>query len=208
MKTLYVLTLSAIAIFALGSLAFAQTNDAHRAKAAHGAALTHTTAAAQEGHAKAEVPLPKHGVAVFQASKGSSVKGVLQLEETDKGLHVWGEISGLTPGEHGFHIHEFGDLRSDDGMATGAHYSSTGHAHGDINAEKGHEGDFGNVVADDKGVAKIDLVANDVHLHFVLGRAFVVHADKDDLKTQPSGNSGARIGVALIGVAKGPEVKK
>ncbi len=205
MKTQYILAVSVSAFLAMGSITQAQhKKDAHATKTIR----AEITVPAQEAHAASEVPLPKNGVAVFQASKGSKVKGTLQLEETDKGLHVWGEISELTPGEHGFHIHEFGDLRSDDGMATGAHFSSTGNAHGDINTAKGHEGDFGNVLANDKGVAKVDLMANGVKLHYVLGRAFVVHADKDDLTTQPSGNSGARIGVALIGVAKAPEPKK
>lgn len=194
------IAMSISSIFALSGVAqdpHAKSRESHAASA-----VTHAGGASQE------VPAPTHGVAVMMASKGQKVSGVLQLQETDEGVHVWGEIKELTPGEHGFHIHEFGDLRSDDGTATGSHFSSPGHAHGDINTQKGHEGDFGNITADDKGVAKIDLVAHGMKLQNVLGRAFVVHAGKDDLMTQPSGNSGARIGVALIGVAKAPEPKK
>ncbi len=163
---------------------------------------------ASSGDDDKHIPLPKYGVAVFQASKGSEIKGTLNLAETPQGLHVWGEITGLAPGEHGFHIHEFGDARGDDGMATGGHFSSEGHEHADLKSENRHEGDFGNVVANDKGVAKVDVVSDGLKLHFVLGRAFVVHADKDDLATQPSGNAGKRIGVALIGVAKAPSAEK
>jgi Cu-Zn family superoxide dismutase len=214
MKYQYLLV--AVSAVAIGSTTWAQdkgpgerTHPAHAVPAQRilTPELAHETSSAG-AQDRAAMPVPAHGVAVFQASKGAEVKGVLQLADTKDGLRVWGEISGLSPGEHGFHIHEFGDLRSDDGMATGAHFSSTGHSHGDLNADKGHEGDFGNVVADDTGVAKIDVVSTGLRLHFVLGRAFVVHAGKDDLTTQPSGNSGARIGVALIGVAKAPEPKK
>jgi Cu-Zn family superoxide dismutase len=171
-------------------------------KPKHAPVADRTTIAAAE-HIE-QPDLPRHGVAVFQASKGSHVKGVLQLEQTEHGLRVWGEISGLTPGKHGFHIHEFGDLRSDDGTATGGHYGGKDQQHGDLNADKSHHGDFGNVTANDQGIAKIDLTSDGLHLHFILGRAFVVHADEDDLTSQPSGNAGARIGVALIGVAKAP----
>jgi superoxide dismutase, Cu-Zn family len=61
---------------------------------------------------------------------------------------------------------------------------------------------LGNIKADKSGVAKVNVKAEGLMLHFVIGRSLVVHADPDDLKTQPSGNSGARIGVGVIGVAE------
>jgi Cu-Zn family superoxide dismutase len=161
-----------------------------------------TETAHRDAEAGDDIATPKYAVAVFQATKGNEVKGTLMLQETEKGLHVWGEVSGLSPGDHGFHIHEFGDLRSDDGMATGSHFSAEGKSHGDLNHDKSHEGDFGNINAGSDGVAKVDLTSKGLKLHYVLGRAFVVHAKADDLTSQPAGNAGARIGVALIGVSK------
>ncbi len=219
MKTKFILG-TIVCFLSIGNLAFAQTNDKptptqEKTQTKHSGkpspAIAHASEAinAEKSHQDDKhIPLPKNAVAVFQASKGSEVKGMLNLAETEHGVRVWGEITGLSPGEHGFHIHEFGDVRGDDGMATGGHFSSEGHEHADLKSENRHEGDFGNVVANDKGVAKVDVISDGLKLHYVLGRAFVVHAGKDDLKTQPSGNAGARIGVALIGVAKAASAEK
>ena len=70
---------------------------------------------------------------------------------------------------------------------------------------KRHVGDLGNVKADESGKAVIDL--DDDQLSFegpncILGRGLVVHEKADDLKSQPSGNAGGRLAVAIIGVAK------
>jgi Cu-Zn family superoxide dismutase len=161
------------------------------------------TRAQEHGHG--DVDLPKEAVCVLAAMKDSGVKGTLLLRQQGKDVVITGEISGLKPGEHGFHIHEFGDLRAPDGTSAGPHFNPDGHDHGGPDAHKRHAGDLGNVTADKNGVAKVNVKAEGLMLHFVLGRALVVHADPDDLKSQPSGNAGARIGVGVIGLA---EVKK
>ena len=71
-----------------------------------------------------------------------------------------------------------------------------------------HAGDLGNITAGDDGVAKVDAKSKDLHLHFIIGRSIVVHADADDLKSQPAGNSGPRIAVGVIGVANTEPPKK
>jgi superoxide dismutase, Cu-Zn family len=166
--------------------------------------LTASIAHAQkEGHGEAEPP--KEAVCVLAAMKDSGVKGTLLLRQQGKDVVISGEVSGLKPGEHGFHIHEFGDLRAPDGMSTGPHFNPEGHDHGGPHSDKRHAGDLGNIKADKNGVAKVDTKAEGLMLHFVIGRSLVVHADPDDLKSQPAGNAGARIGVGVIGIA---EVKK
>ena len=68
-----------------------------------------------------------------------------------------------------------------------------------------HTGDLGNIEADNKGEVNANRSDNTVHLNgadCILGRGIVVHADPDDLKTQPTGNAGARLAVGAIGVAK------
>jgi Cu-Zn family superoxide dismutase len=100
----------------------------------------------------------------------SKVKGTIWFTKTSKGMHVHGEITGLTPGEHGFHVHEYG-VWNEDGMASGGHFNPTGAPHASHDSTKRHVGDMGNVKA-------------------------------DDLKSQPSGNAGGRLAVAIIGVAK------
>lgn len=162
-------------------------------------------AADPAAHAHGEAPPAKDAVCVIMPTEGHKATGALTLTQTEKGTHITGEISGIKPGEHGFHIHQFGDLRSTDGKAAGGHYNPHDEKHGGPHTAMHHEGDLGNIKANGEGVAMIDVVATDVHLHFIIGRSIVVHADADDLKTDPSGNSGARIGVGIIGVAAPPK---
>lgn len=146
------------------------------------------------------------GVAVLSPTKGYHVEGTLMLRQEDDMLHVTGEVTGLTPGEHGFHIHQFGDLRDPDGKAAGGHYNPTGERHGSPDSPLHHEGDLGNITADARGVAHVDKVVKGVELQSVLGRSFVVHAGVDDFTSQPSGNAGPRAAVGVIGIVN-PEYK-
>lgn len=164
-------------------------------------------AAEEHDHDHGDVEALKHGVCVLAPASGSKVQGKLTLVQHEGSLHLTGEVSGLTPGLHGFHIHEFGDLSSADGTAAGPHFNPEGHEHGGPDQAHRHAGDLGNIKADDQGVAKVDVKVEGLHLHFVLGRSLVVHANPDDLKSQPAGNAGPRIGVGVIGVAKAPEAK-
>lgn len=158
-----------------------------------------TQAAAHADEADHE--LPKHAVAVLIPTQGNQVRGVIMLTQQGDEVHITGKVTNLTPGEHGFHIHEFGDLRSADGTSAGGHYGPEGHQHGGPEDEQHHAGDLGNIRADQSGQATIDIRSKDLKVHFTLGRAVVVHADPDDFKSQPSGNAGARVAVGVIGVA-------
>jgi Cu-Zn family superoxide dismutase len=154
----------------------------------------------------------KSAIAVLQPTDGNpNVKGVIMFEDMGDHLHVWGEVSGLAPNStHGFHIHEFGDASARDGMSSGGHYNPEGaaHQHANIGEPMAHAGDLGNITADAGGIAKIDLRAKSISVakmkNPVIGRAVVVHANPDDLKSQPAGNAGPRIAVGVIGVKKNP----
>lgn len=151
------------------------------------------------GHSHASTDLPTLGVAVIVPTKGNKTRGSLRLMQKGENLVVTGKIRQLTPGEHGFHIHEFGDLRDmAEGKSAGGHFNPKGVQHG--GPGKGHVGDLGNVTADAEGVASVDITLEHTALHFVLGRCFVVHAGKDDLTSQPSGDAGPRVGLGLIGI--------
>lgn len=154
-----------------------------------------------ETGAKQAVQIPDDGIAVLRATKGNHVEGVIRLTQTTKGLRLSGEVRGLTPGKHGFHIHEYGDLRSADGKSAGAHYAPQGHKHGGPDSPEHHAGDLGNIAANDAGVAKVDILADDLKLHFVIGRSIVVHGGQDDLQSQPSGDAGPRVAYGVIGFA-------
>jgi len=153
-----------------------------------------------EDKLKHEVELPKYGICVLDATQGNNVEGVFALKETTDGVMLQGYVTGLTPGKHGFHIHEFGDLRAEDGTAAGGHFNPHGHEHAGPDAATKHVGDLGNIEANDEGIAKVEKVI-DSKLHFLLGRSLVVHAGEDDLKSQPSGDAGPRVAVGVIGIA-------
>ena len=134
----------------------------------------------------------------------STVKGTITFTKTEHGVHVKGEITGLTPGEHGFHVHEFG-VWNEDGMLSGGHFNPTKAPHASHSSPKRHVGDLGNIKADDSGKAVVDLEDSQITFEgptSIIGRGLVVHAKADDLKTQPSGDAGGRLAVGIIGIAK------
>jgi Cu-Zn family superoxide dismutase len=112
-------------------------------------------------------------------------------------------LEGLKPGgEHGFHIHEKGDCSSGDGMSTGGHFNPRGKPHGMYGDAERHAGDLPSLKADASGrvdqqftLTGISIGSGDAD---IVGRGLIVHAMPDDFKTQPTGNSGARIACAVI----------
>jgi Cu-Zn family superoxide dismutase len=160
---------------------------------------------AQKDHMMHKKAMTQRAIAVVTATKGNSVHGVVSFEEVTKGVHVVAQLTGLTPGKHGFHIHEFGDLSSDDGSSAGGHFNPSGMPHSMPTSEKRHAGDMGNVEADLNGNAHLDYIDPVMKLngaHSIIGHAVIVHEKEDDFKTQPTGNAGARIGQGVIGIAK------
>jgi Cu-Zn family superoxide dismutase len=163
-----------------------------------------THAVAQHDPAKTAPGAITKAVAVLFPTKGSDVKGRVTFTQNGRSIQVHAEISGLSPGDHGFHVHEFG-VWSDDGMASGGHFNPTQSPHAAPGSTKRHVGDLGNVTANSNGNVTYDL--DDRHLSFhgptsIIGRGLVVHEKADDLKSQPAGNAGARLAVGVIGVAK------
>jgi superoxide dismutase, Cu-Zn family len=160
---------------------------------------------AAQGKASASGSVSKaEGQLIPTTKTASKVRGTIWFEKTSKGMHVHGEITGLTPGEHGFHVHEYG-VWNEDGMASGGHFNPTGAPHASHDSTKRHVGDMGNVKADESGKAVVDLEDDEMSFEgptCILGRGLVVHEKADDLTTQPSGNAGGRLAVAIIGVAK------
>jgi Cu-Zn family superoxide dismutase len=133
-----------------------------------------------------------------------AISGNVLFEELEDGVHITGRITGLTHGDHGFHIHECGDLR--DGCDSACdHYTPEETAHGGL--EGGHAGDLGNITADANGIAVINIFTDKFHLSNIVGRALIIHADADDLGTgtneasKKTGNSGKRIACEIIGIA-------
>lgn len=131
------------------------------------------------------------------------------IDECPHGLRITGTVAGLSPGLHGFHVHEFGDLR-DGCQSMCAHFNPTGSTHGGLRSAHRHLGDLGNISANQNGTATIDII--DPHLRLtgpfgIIGRGLIIHADRDDLGRGPApdslitGNSGKRIMCGVIGWA-------
>ncbi|GHC12184.1 superoxide dismutase family protein [Thermomonas carbonis] len=140
-------------------------------------------------------------------ASASLVSGRLTLMPMGDGVHITGEVGGLTPGDsRGFHIHEKGDCSAADASTAGGHFNPAAQAHGRSGNGAHHAGDTDNIVADAKGVARIDAHVSGVTLgggaaNDIAGRAVIVHAAADDYTTQPTGNAGARVACGVIKVA-------
>jgi Cu-Zn family superoxide dismutase len=154
---------------------------------------------------------PTKAIAVVHGFGSSQVKGVVQFTVTDDGVEIRGEITGLTPGKHGFHIHEFGDCSSGEAKCAGGHFNPDKKMHGGPDSENRHVGDLGNLTADDSGKAVIQMKDKLIALsgpHSIIGRAVIIHAKPDDLKSQPAGDAGDRIAGGVVGIANPSEEHK
>ena len=143
----------------------------------------------------------KKAFAVVQAKSGSEVVGAVDFIVVEDGLRIVANIGGLKPGKHGFHIHEHGDCSAHDGSTAGGHFNPFGKKHGGPNSVERHEGDLGNLEADQYGFAYYDEVFEGLKLngeYSIIGKSVVIHEGEDDLKSDPTGNSGSRIGCGAI----------
>ncbi len=124
-----------------------------------------------------------HAICVL-TNPQKGVKGIVKFEQPSSGAIVINvTFSGLKPGKHGFHIHEFGNL-SNACLTAGPHYNPLKKNHGGPGIEERHVGDLGNVEADKDGnytgVIKDDLIKLTGE-YSVVGRSVIVHDDEDDL---------------------------
>jgi len=144
--------------------------------------------------------------------KSEKVNGVVNFVQDGDAVKISGEIKGLAPGQHGFHVHQFGD-NTDGCTSAGPHFNPDGCTHGAPTNAKGerHAGDLGNVVANDDGVAKLDISDKMISLtgeRSIIGRTMVIHADVDDLGvgghelSKTTGNAGGRLACGVIGLCK------
>ena len=144
-------------------------------------------------------------VCILYPTEGNEVSGIVTFTKTDGGIKIVANFEGLTPGKHGFHIHEYGDCSRLDGKSAGGHFNPDGKKHGAPNSEERHVGDLGNLLANEKGKAYYEIIDSYISFsgpHSIIGRAIIVHAGEDDLTSQPTGAAGARVACGVIGLAK------
>ena len=142
------------------------------------------------------------------SASGSLVSGKLTVVPMGNGVHLTGEVGGLSPGStHAIHIHEKGDCSAADASSAGGHFNPAAQPHGKVGSGAHHGGDMDNLVANAEGVAQVNAHAEGVTLgggaaNDVAGKAVIVHAAADDYRTQPTGNAGGRVACGVITVTR------
>jgi Cu-Zn family superoxide dismutase len=144
--------------------------------------------------------LTETAVATMLPTEGSQVSGSVRFVVKGEDTLVDISLKNLTPGPHGIHVHERGDCSAPDALSAGAHFNPTGTPHGGLDAPH-HLGDLGNIVAGADGTVILNFHVKGLKLSgepTISGRAVIIHAAADDMKTQPTGNSGKRLACGVI----------
>ena len=131
--------------------------------------------------------------------------GTATITPSGKGVRIKLNVHDLPPGEHAIHFHEVAKCEGPDFKTAGAHFNPDNKKHGLKNAEGPHAGDMNNFMVNPKGMSMATVtdtrvnLGSDSHSLFANGgTALVIHEKGDDMKTDPSGNSGNRIACGVI----------
>jgi Cu-Zn family superoxide dismutase len=144
---------------------------------------------------------PQGGAPMPLVNGAGQTIGSVRAWQTAGGVSFHIAASGLTHGLHGVHVHSVGRCDPPDFASAGPHWNPAGRQHGLNNPQGPHAGDLPNVEVAANGVLGATVVLPGAAMASLLdadGAALVIHAQSDDYKTDPSGNSGARIACAVI----------
>jgi len=146
---------------------------------------------------------------------GGQTVGTATFTEVSGGVRIVLEARGLPPGAKGVHIHETGTCDPPGFTTAGGHFNPEGKQHGALNPQGSHGGDLPNITIGPNGSGRLETMTTLVTLsqgpRSILGdpaRALVVHAAPDDFRTDPTGNSGARVACGVIVKAPAPPTAK
>jgi Cu-Zn family superoxide dismutase len=138
--------------------------------------------------------------AVLQS--GSGVGGTVSFTEQGGSVTIEAHLSGVGPGDHGFHVHETGDCSTADYKSAGGHFNPSGAPHGAPSDAAHHAGDLGNIAIGADGSGTLSIASAMLSVapgpNSVVGKAVIVHEKADDMKTQPTGDAGGRIACGVI----------
>lgn len=156
--------------------------------------------------ANKEVKEAEEGVVVDLHNASGEQVATAHLSEEEEGVTIKLEGTNLSPGEHGFHIHEKGVCEPPDFESAGGHFNPTGAEHGLQNPKGPHAGDLENITVLEDGTVETEVTASMVTLEEGKenslfqegGTSLVIHSDADDYVSQPAGNAGDRIACGVI----------
>lgn len=156
-----------------------------------------------------DTPAPAGAMDVQISDASGRQIGVARLTESGEGVQVEVRVAGLAAGEHGIHIHSVGRCEPPAFESAGPHFSTGTRQHGLENPQGPHEGDMPNLTVGADGNGTGTFTVRGVQLHGTGGSglmrqggtALVIHADRDDQRTDPSGNSGARVACGVISMS-------
>ncbi|MGY4398866.1 Cu-Zn family superoxide dismutase [Sphingomonas sp. UYAg733] len=144
-----------------------------------------------------------HAVGILKTANGADV-GRVSASEVAGGLRFTIDAKGMPAGTHGAHVHMAGLCEGPEFTSAGGHWNPTGMKHGSMNSQGPHEGDLPNLIIGTDGRGTLGITIPGATMAGLLdadGSALVVHAVADDLMTDPSGNSGARIACGVFGAS-------
>jgi len=131
--------------------------------------------------------------------------GTVTIKSSGPGVSLKLDLKGFAPGEHAIHFHQNAKCEGPDFKSAGGHFNPESKKHGLENPEGSHAGDMLNFTADEKGNARATIINKGVNLgsdaHSLYtggGTSLVIHANPDDMKTDPAGNAGDRIACGVI----------
>jgi Cu-Zn family superoxide dismutase len=150
-----------------------------------------------------ELPTDRLGQATLRLANGLP-GGTAQLLGSGSQVNISVALVGVAQGVHGVHLHMVGSCEAPDFASAGGHLNPDGKQHGMQNPQGAHMGDLPNITIGAAGAGSVSATLSGsreavlARLFDADGTAVVVHASPDDYRTDPSGNSGARIACGVL----------